>query len=666
MTLLILGMFFSLVLVLPSTLADVEVGISDGVGGEIGVNFERDIPVNQTVFGVNSSVYSDCWTTNEGIKCNVVDIKTSELDGDNLSLTNNLSSPQINTQLICLDDVDCDTQIRTTGGTNFFVSNGVSGAGEQSIMFNENSGNTELVNKQNGKWKFTSTNGKVILDPENTYGLIIEGQGNITMAASGGIGYFTGSNGLSDFLFSEPVAAPHFCDDDVCTDFDLNDASGMNLETPTLASMVFDAASSGKTIFTNNMLGEYDFSSGVIGGLVTLFDSTSGSSALLHLDDATYVWNFAAQVGGGYAARLESAFGDIIFADGSGVMNADSTMATFKSNMSGEEVRILDVGGVYSVNASGTAIFDDLTTTSLNVSGSATIERNLKVENTTRFFSTYDVANSADGDSFFVHRKAAEGDDYLRIFLNSAGWTDIYSTDNIRAWADGTAIQVWYSVGTLFLDDKLFAWGSSGDFAAGYDSSDDLLVFTNSTSINALENRWMTVDKPGNMTIKRNLKTEGNLDVEENFTGNQIYGEMYYHNHTGTSLSFDLNDTWYELYFPEADKLNGFSYLGGFNVSSNLTAQVSGLYQASYMAIGSGQNNHVYLTTILIDGVAQDRCGNHHKMAAGGDVITQGGVCFINISSGQVVSVATQDYGGTGLGVYYGGNLNLVRVGDES
>jgi len=166
-------------------------------------------------------------------------------------------------------------------------------------------------------------------------------------------------------------------------------------------------------------------------------------------------------------------------------------------------------------------------------------------------------------------------------------------------------------------------------------------------------------------SIKRWLKGWfSSLDVEGNITGNQIYGGMWYHNHTATTFSFTDADTWYPLFFTNATDLNGFSYVGGFGVSSNLTAQVSGKYQASYMGIGSGQNNHVYLTTILIDGIDKPECGNHHKMAAGGDVITQSGVCIISINAGQTIEVASQDMGGTGDGEYYGGNINLVRIGD--
>jgi len=169
---------------------------------------------------------------------------------------------------------------------------------------------------------------------------------------------------------------------------------------------------------------------------------------------------------------------------------------------------------------------------------------------------------------------------------------------------------------------------------------------------------------PTLLNVSTNTNIKGNLAVTGNITGNNYYGGMWYHNHTGTTLPFTDADTWYPLYYTVATDLNGFTYVGGFGESSNLTALVNGKYQASYMGIGSGQNNHIYLTTVLINGVEKPECGNHHKMAAGGDVITQSGVCIITINAGDTIQVATQDMGGTGDGLYYGGNLNLVRIGD--
>jgi len=172
----------------------------------------------------------------------------------------------------------------------------------------------------------------------------------------------------------------------------------------------------------------------------------------------------------------------------------------------------------------------------------------------------------------------------------------------------------------------------------------------------------------GTTTPQYELDVNGDIGAEHinitgNFTGNQIYGGMWYHNHTGTELNFAVDGQYYPLFFVNATNLNGFTFTGGFNVNSSLTAQVSGLYKVNYMSIGDGQNNHKYYTNVFIGETEQYNCGNHHKMAAGGDVITQSGSCLINIIAGDVISLRTTDEGSTGTGNYFGGNINLIRIG---
>ena len=139
---------------------------------------------------------------------------------------------------------------------------------------------------------------------------------------------------------------------------------------------------------------------------------------------------------------------------------------------------------------------------------------------------------------------------------------------------------------------------------------------------------------------------------------------MWYHNHTATEMNFASDGVYYSLFFTEATHLNGFSYVGGFNSSSNLTAQVAGVYSASWMASGDGQNNEEYYTSIFIDEVNQDNCEAHKKMTAGGDIVTMTGTCFIDLVVGDDISLRIADIGGTGTGNYYSGNLNLVRIGE--
>jgi len=163
--------------------------------------------------------------------------------------------------------------------------------------------------------------------------------------------------------------------------------------------------------------------------------------------------------------------------------------------------------------------------------------------------------------------------------------------------------------------------------------------------------------------IKGDLIVFGDLNVSGNTTENEIYGGMWYQDHTGVELNFISQYKYYPLFFNTSTNLNGFSFKGGIGESSNLTAQISGVYLVNYMVSGDGQNNHEYYTSVFIEEEPQYNCENKHKMAAGGDIITQTGTCLIRLNEGERVSVRTADFSGTGTGKYYGGNLDLVRVG---
>ena len=143
---------------------------------------------------------------------------------------------------------------------------------------------------------------------------------------------------------------------------------------------------------------------------------------------------------------------------------------------------------------------------------------------------------------------------------------------------------------------------------------------------------------------------------------NHLYAGMWYKNNTGTILPFVAPNVYYTLFFPNATDLRGFTHEGDFGTDSNLTAKYDGVYQATYMAVGSGLNNHLYRTSVFVNDIEKPECGNSHKMSAGGDIITQSGNCFITLYAGDVVKLKTADIDATGNGVYYSGNLNLLRV----
>jgi len=152
------------------------------------------------------------------------------------------------------------------------------------------------------------------------------------------------------------------------------------------------------------------------------------------------------------------------------------------------------------------------------------------------------------------------------------------------------------------------------------------------------------------------LNVSKNLNVGGNLT---FYAEAYYHNHTATPLNFDVDGLFYNLSFNKFN-FNGFSKID----NSTLLCEASGKYLVNYMGGGSGQNNHIYYTTILVNGIEQDNLGSHKKMSSGGDIITMSGSGFVNLLEGDYINLGTSDNGNTGTGDYYSSNLNLVRIGN--
>ena len=204
------------------------------------------------------------------------------------------------------------------------------------------------------------------------------------------------------------------------------------------------------------------------------------------------------------------------------------------------------------------------------------------------------------------------------------------------------------------------------------DYPSDSLVFTDATGGYYFDGNITATNFIGdgsnlynvNIDASGNVSIGGNLNVSGNSYLNNIYAGMYYHNHTGTELNFATDGHFYHLFMTNVTYNNGFTFDVGFETNSTITTGTGGLYQATYMSSGDGQNNHEYFTSVFINEENQDNCESHHKMAAGGDIITQSGNCFINLNSGDNVSLRTADIGGTGIGNYYSSNINLVRMGN--
>jgi len=152
---------------------------------------------------------------------------------------------------------------------------------------------------------------------------------------------------------------------------------------------------------------------------------------------------------------------------------------------------------------------------------------------------------------------------------------------------------------------------------------------------------------------------DGDLTVTGNIIGNIHYAEAWYHNHPGATITFGVQDQFYNLSFNDT-VLNGFTCVD----NQNLTCVVAGLYIVNFQASGSGQNNHEYICCVGINDVCQNNTSVHKKLNSGGDIVIMSGTGFVQLSVDDKVTLMMKDWKGTGTGTYHASNLNLVRIGD--
>jgi hypothetical protein len=334
-------------------------------------------------------------------------------------------------------------------------------------------------------------------------------------------------------------------------------------------------------------------------------------------------------------------------------------------------------------------------------------------------YATLDVGTSSNNLNVVeMVLPSPEGTNYTLVNTNSSNYWDALDTpadilgsliNNDEGWAsdqdlsgyllntgdtatgdysfDGTTLHIdsvnnRVGIGTTSPHDKLEVAGSghsilisdSGDSynervrmgaTPGYggylylkDNSEALTMLLRSYAVSGVQ-AYFTAGNVGigTTTPKEKLVVVGNVNITGNFSGNQFYANACYHNDSGTVLTFS-DGIFYNMTFDGFD-LNGFS-----SSSDRITTLVAGKYMVNYVSVGSGQNNHVYISQIAVNNVGKDCTHSHKKMASGGDVTPMPGVGIIDLNVGDVVQIQVADSGASGDGIYYGSSMNLIRIGD--
>lgn len=153
----------------------------------------------------------------------------------------------------------------------------------------------------------------------------------------------------------------------------------------------------------------------------------------------------------------------------------------------------------------------------------------------------------------------------------------------------------------------------------------------------------------------------GNLNVVGNFTGNQIYGEMYCKNDSGCgTIDLVTKEVYGAMYNQTAGNNNGFMLVGG----TNLTSLVSGLYMINAKAtVTAVSPAGEFGMKVFVDESGQNNCYDHFHVDL--TEVSMVLTCLTRINAGQNLSIRFDDHVNpvTDL-IIYATNLNAVRIGN--
>ena len=208
-------------------------------------------------------------------------------------------------------------------------------------------------------------------------------------------------------------------------------------------------------------------------------------------------------------------------------------------------------------------------------------------------------------------------------------------------------------------------WAQTADNAKQYQGAgNDAYTTFDGDSFNIKGNAVTASDK---IELQSNVNSTNDLNVYGNFTGNQIYGEMYFHNDSDLNTTIISSaDTWYNVSALGGSQglsnkvLNGISYLGGD--TGRLISIIPGRFKADYCISGTTGNSNRYHFALAINNVIQLNTEQHTKATIPGDTRQVCGTGFISMSTGQHLSLMVlNDVTGNNFD-FNSVNVNLVRI----
>lgn len=255
---------------------------------------------------------------------------------------------------------------------------------------------------------------------------------------------------------------------------------------------------------------------------------------------------------------------------------------------------------------------------------------------------------------------------------STSAWGDGLGGWDMR-WVVGGSDEYAYLTGAVHFsgEDVDWAWKerytdphilihSQRDTASGFYALELFHNYTNGGVVRS-RNMNLTLDSANaQVVLNKSTTIKGNIQQENGNTSiNNYYADMFFHEDDGISVT--LNNT-FQIFslFNESSHNNGFEY------SRNSTLRLlddGGVYQVHWILEGDGTQNHEYEGYVYVNEVP---IHNTYSRAIGTAVstVTMSGFGFIDINTGDNVTLRLSDRSGTTGGTAYFGNINLVRIGN--
>ena len=163
----------------------------------------------------------------------------------------------------------------------------------------------------------------------------------------------------------------------------------------------------------------------------------------------------------------------------------------------------------------------------------------------------------------------------------------------------------------------------------------------------------------GKLKVLGSANITGDINVEHNFTGNQIYGEANVHPDGNITVVINTQDVHENITGFNINKTNGFIMQG----NDTLIAQVSGRYQADYWLSTAGGVNRIYESCLAVNNEHVEPHA-HRRQGTPGDIGSMSGGSIIDVVAGDTINLQIRNVDGTqDVDVFFAG-MRLIRLGD--